>query len=293
MTKPLVSIIILSALRRECTRSCLQSIAKHTPGNEYEVIVVDMGMDQVIREWLVDLASTTKNMKLIFNRGNTGTSRGRNQGIGLSQAEYLVFLDNDAKVSTGWLEELLEAAGRRPRAGLFGAKLVCPNEYVYFCSKYVYDRMIEGARRIGVRIVEPLKKDEPQVNVEERVAWYPTGCLMAKRKLIERLNGFDENLCFVEEDKDLCLRAAQSGAEAIYCPGSLVIHDRVHDDDYERLIRYANLERIRQDIAYFESKWNCKVDLIYSQECLRRLGYSDLMIERMRLGELKKFFQVV
>jgi len=293
MAKPLVSIIILSALRRGCTQSCLESIKLFTQGIDYEIIVVDMGMDPAIRGWLINFSSGRNNFKLVFNSGNVGTSKGRNQGIALSEGAYVVFLDNDTLVSDGWLKGLLGAAGRHRKAGLFGAKLICPNEYVYFCNRYVYDLPVAGVRRIGVRVVEPFKNNASAANVEERVAWYPTGCLMAKRELIGALNGFDENLCFVEEDKDLCLRAAGLGAEVVYCPSSLVIHDRVHDDAYERLIRYANLARIQEDIEYFESKWECKVDLIYSRACLKHLGYSELMIERMRLGELKKFFQVV
>ena len=46
--------------------------------------------------------------------------KGRNQGIKLSQGEFILLLDNDVIVSEGWLSGMLECLNRAPAAGIVG-----------------------------------------------------------------------------------------------------------------------------------------------------------------------------
>ncbi len=293
MPKPLVSIILLSALRMNCTRKCIESIFLHTSNISFEIIIVDMGNDETLKQWLMGLSIIYPNIKVIFNQYNVGTSKGRNQAVCAAQGKYVVFLDNDTVVTGLWLKHLLSTANRWPRASLVGAKLICPNDYVYFCDKYVYDTGLNGAKRIGVKITDSLKNKSPAANEETEVSWYPTGCLLAKKEALDEVGGFDENLVFVEEDKDLSLSVRKTGGLIIYCPKSVVIHERTHDKTYDNLVRFGNILRIKEDIRYFELKWQRKVDLIYSRQCLENLGYSDGLINSMVKGELEGIFTLV
>lgn len=290
MPQPLVSIILLSALRMKCTQKCIESIFHHTSGVNFEIIIVDMGKDKVLEEWLLKQEELHSNLKVIYNTDNVGTSKGRNQAIKQARGSYIVFLDNDAQVTNSWLKNLLESSYRWPKAGLFGAKLICPNGYIYFCNKYIYDEVINGIHRIGIKITDNLYNDDPVINQEVEVPWYPTGCLMVRKKTLEAIGGFDEDLMFVEEDKDLCLRAKSLGNSIIYCPASVVIHDRVHDEKYDKLVRFGNILRVKEDIKYFELKWQRKVDLIYSRQCLENLGYSEEFIDSIVSGPLGGIF---
>ncbi len=47
-------------------------------------------------------------------------SFGRNQGINLSQGEFILLLNNDVVVSEGWLTGMLECLNRVPVAGIVG-----------------------------------------------------------------------------------------------------------------------------------------------------------------------------
>lgn len=293
MPKPLVSIILLSALRMKCTQKCIESIFQNTKEIDFEIIIVDMGKDEALKQWLTELPLLNHNIKVIFNQNNVGTSRGRNQAIKEAQGEYLLFLDNDTIVTPFWLQHLLETVKRWPKACLFGAKLICQNGYVYFCDKYIYDSESNGAKIIGVKITSDLRNDSPEANKETEVSWYPTGCLLAKKETIEEIEGFDENLVFVEEDKDLSLKVRAIGGQIIYCPESVVIHERTHDEAYDTVIRFGNIARIKEDIKYFELKWQRKVDLIYSRQCLENLGYSIDLIDSMAHGELEGIFTLI
>ena len=293
MSTPLVSIVILSALRFNSTRACLKSIARHTKDIDYEIIIIDMGLDNKIKRWLLKTQSKDKRIRVILNHSNIGISAGRNQGLKLASGNFVVFMDNDIIVQNSWLKKLLFCAARRKNAAAFGSKLICRNNYVYFCDKYLFDRKINGRARIGIKVIEPLKKTDPRINAEKIVPWYPTGCLMVKTKTMKQLGGFDEKLPFVEEDKDLCLRIRKAGKQIVYCPGSSVIHHRIQDNQYDNKVRYRNLKQIKKNIVYFEKKWSRRVDLIYSLNALRRIGYSDVLIQNMRNGELKEFFTII
>lgn len=292
MREPLVSIIILSALRKACTQRCLKSIDKFTTIN-HEVIIIDMGGDKNIKKWLISEKKKRSNLKVIFNDNNVGTSRGRNQGIKIAKGKYVVFLDNDIVVSEHWLCALIEAFKRWPKIALAGSKIICPNNYVYICDKYVYDTGDKGTRRkIGLKAITPYLSSDFKINTEKEVPWYSTGCLMAYRSILNSIRGFDENIFSIEEDKDLCLQIKKKGKKIIYCPKSCVIHNRIRDNFYENRIRYKDTSRLKKDISYFEAKWDCQIELIYSKECLKNIGYSQTLIKQMKYGKLKDFFTI-
>ena len=84
---------------------------------------------------LVDNASTTETrgrvgtevsgLEVIRLPENRGFAGGNNHGIGLaSDVEWIALLNPDAFPEPRWLEELLLAAQRHPKAGAFGSVLL-------------------------------------------------------------------------------------------------------------------------------------------------------------------------
>ena len=288
-----VSIVLLSALRWNLTERCLQSIYEHTHGHDLEIVVVDMGGSSEAAEGLASHAARDGRLRLVMNDGNVGTSRGRNLGLEVATGDFVAFLDNDAVVRPGWLDALLRAAQVDDGIGLYGGKLVCSNGHVYFCNRYVHDVIREGRRYIGVNVTVPFYRDDPEVNEEELVPWYPTGCLMGRRRDLLAVAGFDEALPFVEEDKDLSLRMRAFGKQILYVPACEVLHDRGQDAVYDSAIRFKNAAALERNVRDFERKWDCRVELIYSRQCLEDLGYAPELIEDMVAGPLKDLFTVI
>jgi GT2 family glycosyltransferase len=290
---PSVSVVLLSALRWNLTERCLQSIYAHTTGQDLEIVVVDMGGSSEAAGGLASHAARDGRVRLVMNDRNVGTSRGRNQGLAECAGEFVVFLDNDAVVRPGWLHALLRAAAVDDGIGLYGGKLVCSNGRVYFCNRYIHDVVRDGHRYVGVNVTVPYCRDDPEVNVREVVPWYPTGCLMGRRRDLLAIAGFDEGLPFVEEDKDLSLRMRAYGKQVLYVPECEVLHDRGQDAVYDATIRFRNAARMERNVRDFERKWGCSVELIYSRTCLESLGYAPELIEDMVSGPLRDLFTVV
>lgn len=81
---------------------CLYSTL-HQNFNDYEVIAVDDGSKQEVRNFL----DNYKSSKLkVYHTNNSGISCARNYGINVSDAEYLIFVDSDDILSIDYLKQL-------------------------------------------------------------------------------------------------------------------------------------------------------------------------------------------
>src|SRR5206468_3388325 len=85
----------------------------------YEVVVVDNNSSDGTRAYLRHLASEHSNIHVILNQKNEGFPRANNQGIDRSTGEYIVLLNNDTIVPTGWLSRLIRHL-RNPSVGMVG-----------------------------------------------------------------------------------------------------------------------------------------------------------------------------
>lgn len=93
----------------------------------YELIIVDDGS----KDDSADIASKAieghGNCQLI-RQENAGVSMARNNGVGMSQGEYLCFLDADDWWEASFLEEMEKLIVVFPDAGIYGTNYVIVNE---------------------------------------------------------------------------------------------------------------------------------------------------------------------
>ncbi|MDB4589673.1 glycosyltransferase family 2 protein [Verrucomicrobiales bacterium] len=279
-----VSIIVLSLMRLAQTRRTINSIFTHT-SSEFELIIVDMGSKGDALTYLSLLSQQKQNVHVVYNTNNTGTSAGRNQGLALATKEWVVFLDNDTEVSEGWIEALL-ARSVNPKVGACAPRLLSKSGRILIapCS-LVAEKSKGRLTRVGFRFEQSLLADDLLASEPQTIPWYPTTCLMARRTILEEIDGFDESLFMAEEDKDLCLRISEAGFDILYVPESSVVHLQLEKDPKYRAIR-DNLAVIQKDIDTFEAKWQCKVVMECRRSYLKDLGMSDRAIN------LKKRFDI-
>ena len=106
-TLPTVSVIIPTYNRRELLGETLNSLAQQTyPSDRFEVIVVDDGS----KDGTEAIAAEAFPFILrYFWQSNQGDAAARNLGARQSQADFLVFLDDDILVEAGYLTHLIQA----------------------------------------------------------------------------------------------------------------------------------------------------------------------------------------
>ena len=108
---PTVSVIIPTYNRKDLLRETLNSLAQQTyPSDRFEVIVVDDGSTDGTEEIAAEAFPFTLRY---FWQSNQGDAAARNLGARQSQADILVFLDDDILVEPGYLTYLIQAHDMR------------------------------------------------------------------------------------------------------------------------------------------------------------------------------------
>jgi glycosyltransferase involved in cell wall biosynthesis len=104
---PTVSVIIPTYNRKDLLCETLNSLAQQTyPSDRFEVIIVDDGSTD---ETAAIAAEAFPFVLRYFWQSNQGDAAARNLGARQSQADILVFLDDDILVEPGYLIHLIQA----------------------------------------------------------------------------------------------------------------------------------------------------------------------------------------
>ncbi|MHA7836693.1 MAG: glycosyltransferase family 2 protein [bacterium] len=118
------SLSVLIATRdRACSlERTLLSIAASPPSASWEVIVIDNGSRDDTARLLDSMRSRLP--LVVASEPRRGKNRALNRGLDLALGQLLTFTDDDVIASPGWLEALLVASRRWPRASIFGGPIL-------------------------------------------------------------------------------------------------------------------------------------------------------------------------
>lgn len=213
---PFFSVIVLNWNGSHLLEECLDSVLAQT-FRAFETIVVDNGSTDGSIEFL--RSRYGNRIRLIALTENFGFAGGNNRGIEAARGAWIVFLNNDTRVDSRWLEELAGAILRHPDAAFFACKVLnyFRRDEIDTVGHLLYP---DGINRGRGR----LEKDRGQYDREEEV-FFPSGCAAAYRKdLLNSIGGFDESFFAYGDDTELGLRARLYGAHCLLAPRSVVYH---------------------------------------------------------------------
>jgi len=114
MSKPVLSIIIVSYNVREFLYQTINSVQRSLQEISSEIIVVENA------SWDGSAAMVHKDfpdINLISNTTNIGFAKANNLAIDESQGEYLIFLNPDTTVQEDTFRTLLDFFSQHPKAG--------------------------------------------------------------------------------------------------------------------------------------------------------------------------------
>jgi GT2 family glycosyltransferase len=212
---PIISIVIAAYGNIAYTLRCIKSIQDHAPSCTYEVLVIEDASGQAG----ADKVNAVKGVRFIKNESNLGYLRSCNKAVKLAQGQYVYLLNNDAEVTDGALDSLLELLVRREDVGVAGSKLVYPDGCLQEAGGILWSN--GWAINYG-------RFDDPSSYLYEHVREvdYISGAsMMIRKSLWDKLDGYDEHYCpAYGEDSDLAMRIRQAGLKVLYQPRSLVIH---------------------------------------------------------------------
>jgi GT2 family glycosyltransferase/glycosyltransferase involved in cell wall biosynthesis len=212
---PQVSVIIPIHGKLAYTLACLRSLARHGARAPFEVIVVD---DASPDESVAVLAQI-EGLRLLRNAHNLGFIDSCNAGAAAARGDYLLFLNNDTQVTSGWLDALLECFATEADCGIVGSRLVYPDGRLQEAGCLVFaDGSCWNVGRFEQR-------DLPAYRYRRSVDYVSGASLMIRRQTFDQVGGFDNRYApAYYEDTDLAFSVRALGLKVYYEPRSLVIH---------------------------------------------------------------------
>ena len=239
------SIVVVTHDGLVFNRLCLESVLTNTVERDFELIVVDNGSTDGTPAYLAALAERDARVRVLLNGRNAGFAPACNQGLGLAGGEYLVLLNNDAMVPTGWLGGLL-AHLRNPGVGLVGPVTNrIGNEAEVPTDYRTWGEFVEFARRRA--------EEHPGEWLEVRAP--AMFCLAMRRQTYLRIGPLDERYeVGLLEDDDYADRARGAGYQ-LRCVEHVAVH-HFGEASFGRLVAGGEYSRIlRANQQRYAEKW--------------------------------------
>ena len=240
-----VSIIIPVFNHAHLTRECLEAISVIQDQCSFEVIVVD---NHSTDETPQILQAIEGDITILRQPENRGFAAACNIGARVATGEFLVFLNNDTRPLSGWLDAMINCAREDQLIGAVGAKLLYPDGEVQHAGVAFNDR------KVPYHIFQHFASDHPAVNEQRDMKAVTAACMLIPASVFSEFDGFDEGYHNGFEDVDLCLRIVEGGLRVVYNPKAVVIHREEtsqgrKDFDRENLERFLNIwhARIKPD----------------------------------------------
>lgn len=226
MTKIDLSIIIVSFNTKEITKNCIESINRslYKSKIKYEIVVVDNNSHDGSKQLLEKLFQD-KSSHVIYHQtnDNLGFGRGNNVGVKLAKGKYILLLNSDTIVLNRAIEKLYEVYIKNEKKVHFlGAKLLNkdltpqPSAAYFFTLPVVFASLLLKGDYWGLTRFSPNKFCQ--------VDWVSGACILTKKSIYNRLNGFDKNIFMYMEEVDLLYRAKKLGYKTYFYNLAQIIH---------------------------------------------------------------------
>jgi GT2 family glycosyltransferase len=239
---PAVSIIILVTTDTTRLRRCLASVDAHRPGTPVsEVLVVANGTAPEELRWL----TVRDDVVLLAANVNLGFGGGCNWAASVAAGRRLLFMNDDAVATAGWLDELNRVLDGDDTVGVAGSRVLLTNGMLQEAGGVVWrDGTTSGVGR-------GMDPNAPEFAIGRDVDYVSFCSTMVAREAWEAVGGFDPRFFpAYYEDTDFCLTARSLGWRVICEPRSSVVHEEGGSTgaSFNRFLKRRNRE-------LFVAKW--------------------------------------
>lgn len=229
MDNPTVAVVVCAYTleRWDALRAAVLSAASQAPAPDEVLLVVDHN-ELLLERARRELVELVDGLEVVPNGRKQGLSGARNTAVEHVRSDVVVFLDDDATATQGWLAALLKHYEDPSVLGVGGA--AAPQWPSGTGRPGTLPAPTTDARGELDWIVGCTYEGQPRVAAPVRNLM---GCNMSLRRTVfAEVGGFDENLGRIGktplgcEETELCIRAHQrfAGASIVFEPAALVLH---------------------------------------------------------------------
>lgn len=210
-----VSVIIPVYNQFQLTYQCLTSLILSGDAANIEIIVVDDASSDATQ--LIE--SKVNNLKVIRNENNLGFLHSCNKAAAAALGKYIIFLNNDTEVESGWIDNMLDVFERFSDTGAVGAKLIYPDGTLQDAGGIVWESGTPW------NVGHGKDRDDPEYNYVREVDYLTGAALMVLREAWDVVGGFSESYApAYYEDTDIAFKLRKAGYRTRYCPQATVVH---------------------------------------------------------------------
>ena len=219
MCMKLVSVIVPTYNRAEILCDCIGSIICSTYTNLEIIIVDNKSTDQTV-DIVKHRYSNDKRIKILKLKKNRMAAGGRNAGIKVAKGEYMLFVDNDNIVYPDMIELLIREMEKDKNIGLTGPISI---------NKFNDDRIWLASGDYHFFSSRPktlyANKKIEEITLEKRYeTCYSPNVMMASRKAVQAVGGFDRVYYAMYEEADFGYRILQAGFKAYIVTDARTCH---------------------------------------------------------------------
>ena len=248
---PKVSILIPNKDHLDDLNKCIDSIVNKTSYTNYEIIIIENNSeDEKTSSGYQTIMKKYKNVKLLNYEGAFNYAAINNLGAREASGEYLLFLNNDTEViNKEWLTELLQEA-MKSDVGIVGAKLYYQDNTIQHAGVVLGLGGVAGHVFCGMEghttgyVHRPLTTQE--------ISAVTAACMLIKKEVFDKINGFDEQFAVAYNDVDLCLRTRAAGYKVIFTPYAQAYHYESKSRGQET---GEKIKRLARERKLFKSRW--------------------------------------
>jgi len=247
---PRVAVIIPSA-GNPLLEGALQGLLDGTDYPNIETLVIDNGKGDRVRDIVSKFHCSEDRIRMVdCRRLPFNFSLLCNSGARTTNAQYLLFLNDDTSViHQDWLEAMMEHA-KRPEVGAVGSLLLFPDDRIQHAGVLMG---IYGLAGHSFRLLDSRESHYFHLPVLTRNCAAVTGaCLLTRADVFWQVGGFEEReLPMAFQDVDLCLKLHERGYRIIYTPHARLYH---HESATKTLVAYQS------EIDYMKTRWRRYID---------------------------------
>lgn len=248
---PHVSVVLMFEGNAPLLRTCVRDLYEKLTYGNFEIVVVGAAQTPQAQACLEELSRDHQNFTFLAWQGPLNKAEIANYAAKNTEGEFLLFLNDDARILTDDALEVLLGYFQSPDVGVVGPK------------QLFIDGTVEHAGIVvgGQRVVTPLFRHMDAEShgyldravVAQNVSAVTGDCMMLRRSTLEEVGGFSEEFTLFYADVDFCLKARKAGYYTVFTPYVLLSH--LHSVSRMRIRSKELSIRRRREAALLQSAW--------------------------------------
>lgn len=214
-----VSIIIVNWNGLKWLSECFSSLASQDYKN-YQIIFVDNASRDGSVEWVKKYYPKTK---IVINKENLGFAGANNVGLQKARGEYVLFLNNDTRVTSTFLTELVKVLQSDSNIAGVQSKILLMDHPDTHDSVGAYLTPTGVLYHYGFG-KKNVKKYDKQIDLYTAKG----ACMMFRKSVLDEVaidgNIFDPDYFAYFEESDMCHRVWLAGYKIVYAYKSVIYH---------------------------------------------------------------------